>query len=85
MNTSARRHNLIPNEATLDLSGMPPWQLSRAYAYLSRSALHDGGTANASRCMRALWDMRRAVEAADGFHDLPSPGLLTSTPFVAMW
>ena len=36
--------------------------LSRAYNYLSRSAMPGGSSPSSSPCMRALWTMRRAIE-----------------------
>ena len=64
-----------------------PWFVSRAYAYMhySLTSLLGGGEANATRCERALWTFRRAVEDEPHFHALPDPGLVTMVPYVPVW
>ena len=44
------------------LHALPAFQLDRAYAYLSRSAMLGGGSAAAPRSTRQLWRLRRAIE-----------------------
>ena len=63
------------------------WFVSRAYSYLSYSTtgLLSGGDADATPCQRAMWLFRRAAEADPRFHDLPEPGFLSFTPYVALW
>ena len=64
-----------------------PWFLSRAYAYMhySLTSLLGGDAPNATRCERALWSFRRAIEDEPHFHALPDPGLVTMVPYVPVW
>ena len=54
--------------------------------HYSASSLLSASLPNASRCARALWSFRRAIEADPRFSvGLPDPGLVTMVPFVPLW